>query len=93
MIFPEPEAPGRGDTAVRSQALTYAAMLFVFGLVMSGVDNWAHAGGFAGGYLASLVLEDAVVAEALDPRDGELVQAVCMTLGPHARRVARRRRS
>ena len=28
---------------------------------MSGVDNWAHAGGFAGGYLAALVLgsEDA----------------------------------
>lgn len=47
----------RGDSAVRSQALTYAAMLFVFGLVMSGVDNWAHAGGFVGGYLAARVLD------------------------------------
>ncbi|MDQ3169299.1 MAG: rhomboid family intramembrane serine protease [Acidobacteriota bacterium] len=47
----------RGDSAVRSQALTYAAMLFVFGLVMSGVDNWAHAGGFAGGYLSARLLD------------------------------------
>lgn len=47
----------RGDSAVRSQALTYAAMLFIFGLVMSGVDNWAHAGGFGGGYLAARVLD------------------------------------
>ena len=46
----------RGDSAVRSQALTYAAILFVFGLVMSGVDNWAHAGGFAGGYVAARLL-------------------------------------
>ena len=47
----------RGDTAVRSQALTYAAMLFLFGLVMSGVDNWAHAGGFIGGYLSARLLD------------------------------------
>jgi rhomboid protease GluP len=47
----------RGDSAVRSQALTYAAMLFVFGLVMTGVDNWAHAGGFGGGYLAARLLD------------------------------------
>ena len=46
----------RGDSAVRSQALTYAAVLFVFGLVMSGVDNWAHAGGFGGGYIAARLL-------------------------------------
>jgi rhomboid protease GluP len=31
----------------------YAVTLFVFGLIMPGVDNYAHAGGFAGGYLAS----------------------------------------
>jgi rhomboid protease GluP len=39
--------------ALTSQALSYAIILFVFGLVMRGVDNYAHAGGFAGGYLVS----------------------------------------
>jgi rhomboid protease GluP len=46
----------RISTAVYSQALTYAVILFVFGLAMPGVDNFAHAGGFAGGYLASVWL-------------------------------------
>jgi rhomboid protease GluP len=44
------------STSLTSQALTYAVVLFVFGLVMRGVDNFAHAGGFAGGYLASVWL-------------------------------------
>jgi rhomboid protease GluP len=42
--------------AVTSQAFTYAVILFVFGLAMPGVDNYAHAGGFAGGYLSSMWL-------------------------------------
>ncbi len=46
----------RISTAVYSQALSYAVVLFVFGLAMPGVDNFAHAGGFAGGYLASVWL-------------------------------------
>jgi rhomboid protease GluP len=28
----------------------YAVALFIFGLVVPGVDNWAHLGGFLGGY-------------------------------------------
>jgi hypothetical protein len=46
----------RLSTAVYSQAIMYAVVLFVFGLAMQGVDNFAHAGGFAGGYLASVWL-------------------------------------
>jgi rhomboid protease GluP len=46
-----------GSSLVRSEAMGYAVTLFVFGLVMPGVDNYAHAGGFAGGYLASLWLD------------------------------------
>ncbi|HSK08788.1 MAG TPA: rhomboid family intramembrane serine protease [Vicinamibacterales bacterium] len=46
-----------GSSLVRSQAWGYALMLFVFGLIMPGVDNWAHAGGFAGGYLAGMWLD------------------------------------
>lgn len=42
-----------GSTLTYSTALRYAVILFVFGLIMPGVDNTAHAGGFAGGYLMS----------------------------------------
>ena len=34
-----------------------SVMLIVFGFVMAGVDNWAHLGGFGGGYLASRWLD------------------------------------
>jgi len=46
----------QASSLVKSQAAGYALTLFVFGLLMPGVDNWAHAGGFAGGYLASFLL-------------------------------------
>jgi rhomboid protease GluP len=46
----------RGSSLVRSQAMAYAVPLFVFGLIMPGVDNYAHAGGFAGGYAMSAFL-------------------------------------
>jgi rhomboid protease GluP len=42
-----------GSSLVKSEAVT----LFVFGLIMPGVDNFAHAGGFAGGYLAGMWLD------------------------------------
>jgi rhomboid protease GluP len=34
----------------------WALILFIFGLIGSGVDNWAHAGGFIGGYACGFVL-------------------------------------
>jgi rhomboid protease GluP len=46
-----------GSSMVRAEAGGYALTLFVFGLIMPGVDNYAHAGGFAGGYLSGLVLD------------------------------------
>ena len=42
-----------GSRLIRGEAMRYAVILFVLGFVMSNVDNFAHAGGFAGGYLAS----------------------------------------
>lgn len=42
-----------GSHIVRASAWQYAGMLFLFGLIMPGVDNWAHAGGFAGGFLTA----------------------------------------
>jgi len=35
---------------VGRQAWMYAVILFIFGIVMPQVDNWAHLGGFLGGY-------------------------------------------
>jgi rhomboid protease GluP len=42
-----------GSSLIRGQAMSYAVTLFVFGLIMPGIDNYAHAGGFLGGYAAS----------------------------------------
>jgi rhomboid protease GluP len=47
----------RGSSVVGRQALTYAVILALFGFVMPGVDNWAHLGGFAGGYAMSFWLD------------------------------------
>jgi rhomboid protease GluP len=46
-----------GSSLVKGQAMSWAVALFVFGFIMPGVDNWGHAGGFAGGYLASMWLD------------------------------------
>jgi rhomboid protease GluP len=41
----------------RSYASSYIMMLVLYGLMMPGIDNYAHAGGFAGGYVAAMVLD------------------------------------
>jgi rhomboid protease GluP len=48
-----------GSSLIGGQAMQFAVVLFVFGLIMpgGGIDNYAHAGGFAGGYLVSLWLD------------------------------------
>jgi rhomboid protease GluP len=63
-----------GSSLVLSEAWRYALTLFAFGLFMPGVDNFAHAGGFAGGYLASLWL-DPLKRERMDHFIGA---AVCL---------------
>ena len=54
-----------GSSLTRSEALRYALILGFFGFVMRGVDNFAHAGGFVGGYLAAGYL-DPLKPERLD---------------------------
>jgi rhomboid protease GluP len=44
------------SNAVKQQAMFIMAQAFVFGLLMPGIDNYAHLGGFAGGYLTSAFL-------------------------------------
>jgi rhomboid protease GluP len=61
-----------GSSALGSQALTYAVMMGVFGLVMQGVDNFSHLGGFFGGYVAGLVL---------DPLKPERIDHIAIAVG------------
>lgn len=42
-----------GSSHIRAAATQYAVGAAVFGLIMPGIDNYAHAGGFLGGYLVS----------------------------------------
>jgi rhomboid protease GluP len=54
------------------QAWGYAVALFIFGLVVPGVDNWAHLGGFLGGF---------GLGKVLDPLAAEKVDHLLMALG------------
>ncbi|HEY6362555.1 MAG TPA: rhomboid family intramembrane serine protease [Vicinamibacterales bacterium] len=54
-----------GSGMARSHASTYILMLVVYGFLLPGIDNYAHAGGFAGGYLAARYL-DPLKAERVD---------------------------
>ena len=65
-----------GSTMVGEQAKSWAIMLFVFGFIMPGIDNWAHLGGFAGGYGTAKFL-DPLRPERLD----HLIAAlICLAL-------------
>lgn len=70
-----------GNSHVRSEAMYYAVTIFVFGLIMpgGGVDNFSHAGGFAGGYLASVWL-DPLKKERMDHFIGAAVCIVATAL-------------
>ena len=46
-----------GSSRLGRQAWVYAMVLFVFGLIMPNVDNFAHLGGFLGGYFAVPLLD------------------------------------
>ena len=41
---------------ISRQAQTYAVILFLFGFMMPRIDNWAHLGGFAGGFATAAFL-------------------------------------
>ena len=45
-----------GSSLVHGQAMQYAIFAGVFGLIFPGIDNYAHLGGFLGGYLISSAL-------------------------------------
>jgi rhomboid protease GluP len=61
-----------GSSMARSYASTYILMLIVYGFLLPGIDNYAHAGGFAGGYLC---------ARLLDPTKAERIDHMVIALG------------
>ena len=65
-----------GSSMVGDQAKSWALTLFVFGFIMPGIDNWAHLGGFAGGYFTSRFL-DPLRPERLDHL---IVALVCLAV-------------
>jgi rhomboid protease GluP len=46
-----------GSSHVHGQALNYALIMGVMGLILPGIDNYAHLGGFGGGYLVGRLLD------------------------------------
>lgn len=65
-----------GSSLILEHAKRMALGGFVFGFVMPGIDNWAHLGGFVGGYLAARVLDP------LKPERGDhvLIALLCLVL-------------
>jgi len=43
----------RGTSVMSNQLWQWAIVLFVMGFILPSVNNWAHAGGFAGGWVAA----------------------------------------
>src|SRR6202162_2112669 len=43
---------------LRSRLISWVVSIFVFGFLMSGVDNWAHGGGLAAGFLLGRIFAD-----------------------------------
>lgn len=46
-----------GSSHIGQQAKSLTITMLLFGFVMPGIDNWAHLGGLAGGYLTGRILD------------------------------------
>lgn len=63
-----------GSSLIHGQAKQWALILFVYGLLMPGIDNYAHAGGFIGGFLTSALFNPLKAERG----DHLLIAAVCL---------------
>ncbi len=63
-----------GSSYISHQAKSFAVILFVFGFIMPGIDNFAHLGGFLGGYLTARWLDP------LQPERGDHIVAAIACL-------------
>ena len=46
----------RGNSMMSAQLWQWALILGLFGFIMPGINNWAHGGGFAGGWVAAQLM-------------------------------------
>ncbi|HEY7170484.1 MAG TPA: rhomboid family intramembrane serine protease [Vicinamibacterales bacterium] len=65
-----------GSSLIHGQAKQWALILFIFGLIMPGIDNFAHAGGFIGGYAMSAFFNPLTRERG----DHMIVAAICLLL-------------
>ena len=65
----------------RSYATQYIFMLVIIGVFMPGIDNYAHMGGFAGGYLAARLLDPLKPERSRSHRDRLAVPGRVARLG------------
>jgi len=65
-----------GSALVRTEATRMVVMLVFYGFLFRGIDNYAHAGGFGGGYLAARLLDP------LKPERGDhvIIAIFCLAL-------------
>jgi rhomboid protease GluP len=64
----------RGGSMMAAQLWQWAILMFAMGFFMSGVNNWAHAGGFAGGWATAQVVGFG------ERREGRFVQLLALAL-------------
>lgn len=67
-----------GSRVIQQQMVGYAIMFGIFGLVVRGVDNQAHLGGFVGGYLAARFMNP------LEPERGDHLLGAVLCLAATA---------
>jgi rhomboid protease GluP len=65
-----------GSSMARQMALSIMLQAVVFGLLMPGIDNFAHLGGFAGGYVTSAFLNPMTRERG----DHMIIAMVCLVL-------------
>jgi len=63
-----------GSSLIHAQAKQWAVILFIFGLLMPGIDNYAHAGGFIGGFVTSAFFNPLTRERG----DHLLIAAICL---------------
>ena len=64
-----------GNAALTAQLWQWAIVVFVMGFVMQGVNNWAHAGGFAGGWVCAELMRSSE-----EKRESPAVQVLALLL-------------
>jgi len=53
---------------LRSRLISWVVSIFVFGFLMSGIDNWAHGGGLVSGFLLGRIVADHAPQNASEQR-------------------------